>query len=80
MVAALVEASRSVGQTFTSLQDSFNDGVGLVLLEKLIGVDIRVLIIKANDSTYVNQIWAHMIHKGTSIDVSWERPVYSVLN
>jgi len=54
--------------------------MSLVLLEKLIRVDIRILIVETNDSTNVNQIWAHMIHKGTSIDISWERPVYSVLN
>jgi hypothetical protein len=54
--------------------------VGLVLLEKLIRVDIRVLIVETYDSAYVNQIWAHVIHKGASIDVSWERPVYSMLN
>jgi len=54
--------------------------MSLVLLEKLIRVDIRILIVETNDSTNVNQIWAHMIHKGTSIDISRERPVDSMLN
>ena len=49
-------------------------------MEKLIRVDVRILIVQANDCTDVNQIWAHMIHKGTSIDIRWERPVYSMLN
>lgn len=80
MVTSLIKTSCSVRQTFTTLQDSFNDGVSLVLLEKLIRVDVRILIVQANDCTDVNQIWAHMIHKGTSIDIRWERPVYSMLN
>jgi hypothetical protein len=80
MVAALVEASGSVRQTFTALQDTLDDGVSLILLEELIRVDVRILIVETNNSTYVNQIWAHMVHKGTSIDIGGERPVHSVLN
>ncbi len=54
--------------------------MGLILLEKLIRVDVRILIVEANNSTDMYQIWAHMIHKGTSIDIRWERPVNSMLN
>ena len=62
------------------MQDSFYNRMGFVLLEKLIWVYIRILIVQTDYCSYVNQIWTHMIHKGTTIDISWERPVYSMLN
>lgn len=80
MVSSLIQASCTVRQTLTSLQDSFYNRMGFVLLEKLIWVDIRILIVQTDYCSYVNQIWTHMIHKGTTIDISWERPVYSMLN
>ena len=80
VITSLVEASCAVSQTLTTLEYSLNNRVSLVLLEEFVRINIRVLIVKADYSSYVNQIWSHVIHKCTSIDIGWERPVHSVLH
>lgn len=80
MVTAFVEAACTIGETFTSLEDSLNDRVGFVLLEELIGIDVGVLIIETYYSSDMDQIWSHMVHESASINVSRERPVNCVLH
>lgn len=53
--------------------------MGFVLLEELIGIDVGILIIEADNSSDMNKVWTHMVQESSSIDVGRERPVYCVL-
>ena len=37
--------------------------VSLVLLKQLIGIDVRVLIIKSHNEANMDQIWLHVIQE-----------------
>lgn len=80
VIAALIQASRPIRKALTSLQHLCNFWMRFVLLEHFIWVDIWVLIVETDHKADMYEVWRHMVHERTSIDVTWQRPVDCVLD
>jgi hypothetical protein len=80
MVSTLIQASSTVRYALATLENLPDFGMGLVLLEQFIWVEVWVLIVKANYKSNMHKVGSHVIQERPTIHISGEWPVYSMLH
>ena len=80
IVTSLIENSGTIRNALTAFEHSSHHVVCLKSLKLFVRVEIRVLVIKADNHTQMNQIRLHVVQKRATVYVSSQRPSNSVLH
>lgn len=80
MITTFIQSSSSIRQAFSTLEYWSNQFMCFISLEFFIRIKIRIFIVQPNYKTNMHKIGIHVIHKTTSIDISRQWPINSMLN
>lgn len=79
-ISSSAEGSGSIGEALGPFQVFSDLGVGLHELKLLVRVEIRILIVEADDKPDMNEIWFHVVEERTCVVVWTDRPADRMLN
>src|ERR1700690_1416814 len=80
LISALDDGSCTPRDDLAALQQGFDIRMIFPLLERLEGLEARILVIQSDDEADVHAILAQMIKKAAAINAAVERPACAVLN
>ena len=80
MISSFIKSSSSIREAFTPYEKLLDLRVSFIHLEQLIGIQVWILVIKADHNTNVQKIRVHVVSKGATIHIRRKWPVHSMLN
>lgn len=80
MVTSLIKNSGTIRNALAAFKHSSHHVVCLESLKFFVRIEIRVLVIKADNHTQMNQIRLHVVHKRATVNVCSQRPSNRVLH